>query len=104
GTGGCVEAGGARRKGSLPSRPRAVSRQRVPVAGVIPLSRTRSSTLTAGFVGAATAAAARSPDEARRLVRPGRCGPGRDCNHIDLPLGTGPRRPALPKRTRYVVA
>ena len=40
-------------------------------------------------------------------VRAGRDGPDRDCNHIDLPLGTGPidnGRAGLPKRTRYVVA
>ena len=36
-------------------------------------------------------------------VRAGRDGPDRDCNHIDLPLGTG-KRAGLPKRTRYVVA
>ena len=36
-------------------------------------------------------------------VRAGRDGPHRDCNHIDLPLGTG-RQAGLPKRTRYVVA
>ena len=27
-------------------------------------------------------------------VRAGRDGPARDCNHIDLPLGTGPPRQA----------
>jgi hypothetical protein len=41
-------------------------------------------------------------------VRAGRYGPHRDCNHIDLPLGTGPTpkggTAGLPKRTRYVVA
>jgi hypothetical protein len=40
-------------------------------------------------------------------VRAGRYGPHRDCNHIDLPLGTGPTNAGaagLPKRTRYVVA
>jgi hypothetical protein len=37
----------------------------------------------------------------------GRYGPHRDCNHIDLPLGTGATvvgAAGLPKRTRYVVA
>jgi hypothetical protein len=38
-----------------------------------------------------------------RGVRGGRDGPQRDCNHIDLPLGTGIQA-GLPKRTRYVVA
>lgn len=40
-------------------------------------------------------------------LRAGRDGPHRDCNHIDLPLGTGPTEigaAGLPKRTRYVVA
>src|SRR5580704_5346214 len=40
-------------------------------------------------------------------VRVGRDGPRWDCNHIDLPLGTGPTnttRAGEPKRTRYVVA
>src|ERR1051326_6022832 len=38
--------------------------------------------------------------------RAGRYGPHRDCNHIDLPLGTGAiaGSAGLPKRTRYVVA
>jgi len=36
-------------------------------------------------------------------VRAGRYGPRRDCNHIDLPLGTR-NSAGLPKRTRYVVA
>jgi len=36
-------------------------------------------------------------------VRAGRNGPDRNCNHIDLPLGTGGDT-GRPKRTRYVVA
>ncbi len=31
------------------------------------------------------------PDEILGDVRPGRCGPAQESNHIDLPLGTGPR-------------
>jgi hypothetical protein len=49
----------------------------------------------------------RTPPAAARAAqigfRRGRDGPCRDCNHIDLPLGTGGDT-GLPKRTRYVVA
>ena len=40
---------------------------------------------------------------AQNGVRTGLYRPHRDCNHIDLPLGTGIEA-GLPKRTRYVVA
>src|SRR5205807_1768772 len=47
-----------------------------------------------------------SAGAAQDALKAGRCGPDRDCNHIDLPLGTGAtalKTAGLPKRTRYVV-
>ena len=46
---------------------------------------------TARFAGSSAAATAGVPDMPGSGVRAGRCGPASDCNHIDLPLGTGPR-------------